>query len=65
MICNRWESRLIIKGILNPADAVKAIAIGAEGIVSNNKARQLDGSVAPSDAAPCRRSSSGKLGHAR
>jgi len=47
-IRNRWKGRLIIKGILNPADAVKAIAVGAEGIiVSNHGGRQLDGSVAP------------------
>lgn len=47
-IRNRWRGRLIIKGILNPADAIKAVAVGAEGvIVSNHGGRQLDGSVAP------------------
>jgi L-lactate dehydrogenase (cytochrome) len=47
-IRSRWKGRLIIKGILNPADAVKSVAVGAEGIiVSNHGGRQLDGSVAP------------------
>ncbi len=47
-IRRRWKGRLIIKGILNPADAVTAVALGAQGIiVSNHGGRQLDGSVAP------------------
>lgn len=47
-IRSRWNGRLIIKGILNPADAIKAVSVGAEGIiVSNHGGRQLDGSVAP------------------
>lgn len=47
-IRKRWKGALIIKGILNPRDAVKAHAIGADGIiVSNHGGRQLDGSVAP------------------
>jgi L-lactate dehydrogenase (cytochrome) len=44
----RWKGPLIIKGILNPKDAIKAHNIGADGIiVSNHGGRQLDGSVAP------------------
>jgi L-lactate dehydrogenase (cytochrome) len=47
-IRRRWKGKLIIKGILNPRDAVKAQHIGAEAvIVSNHGGRQLDGSVAP------------------
>jgi len=47
-IRRRWKGKLIIKGILNPRDAVKAQHIGANAvIVSNHGGRQLDGSVAP------------------
>jgi len=44
----RWTGHLVIKGILNPADAIQARACGADGIiVSNHGGRQLDGAVAP------------------
>jgi L-lactate dehydrogenase (cytochrome) len=43
-----WPHRLIIKGLLHPADAVRAQNIGADGIIlSNHGGRQLDGAVAP------------------
>ena len=43
-----WKGQLLLKGILNPADAVEALAMGADGIiVSNHGGRQLDG-AAPS-----------------
>jgi L-lactate dehydrogenase (cytochrome) len=43
-----WKGPLIIKGILNVADLVKARNIGIDAIiVSNHGGRQLDGSVAP------------------
>jgi len=43
-----WKGRLVIKGILNPADARRAAAEGVDGIiVSNHGGRQLDGSAAP------------------
>jgi L-lactate dehydrogenase (cytochrome) len=39
-----WDGKLIIKGVLNPGDAVWAIDVGADGvIVSNHGGRQLDG----------------------
>jgi L-lactate dehydrogenase (cytochrome) len=39
---------MILKGILNPADAQKAMQLGIDGvIVSNHGGRQLDGSVSP------------------
>jgi len=38
-----WPGQLIIKGVLNPTDAVLAIKTGADGIVvSNHGGRQLD-----------------------
>ncbi|QIK78354.1 FMN-dependent L-lactate dehydrogenase LldD [Sphingomonas piscis] len=46
----RWPGPLIVKGVLDPNDALEAIANGADGIVvSNHGGRQLDG--APSSAA--------------
>jgi L-lactate dehydrogenase (cytochrome) len=49
----QWHGTLVIKGILRPADAATAQAIGADGIiVSNHGGRQLDGAIAPLDALP-------------
>jgi L-lactate dehydrogenase (cytochrome) len=43
-----WHGPLVIKGVLNKADAAMACRIGVDGIiVSNHGGRQLDGSVAP------------------
>ncbi|MBP0598018.1 alpha-hydroxy-acid oxidizing protein [Herbaspirillum sp. LeCh32-8] len=43
-----WRGPLVIKGILNGADAARVHQLGADGvIVSNHGGRQLDGSVAP------------------
>ena len=40
----QWRGHLVLKGILDPADARSAIAAGADGlIVSNHGGRQLDG----------------------
>ena len=40
---DRWRGKLVIKGIVNPEDADKAIALGVDGmIVSNHGGRQLD-----------------------
>ncbi|MGE0750402.1 MAG: alpha-hydroxy acid oxidase [Variibacter sp.] len=45
-----WRGNLVIKGVLHPDDAVRAAAIGADGIiVSNHGARQLDRAVSPFD----------------
>ncbi|MEA2999527.1 MAG: hypothetical protein QOH04_2857 [Sphingomonadales bacterium] len=43
-IRSHWPGRLVIKGILDPEDAERAVAVGADGIVvSNHGGRQLDG----------------------
>ncbi len=48
-IRSEWTGPLIIKGILDPEDALEAARLGADGIVvSNHGGRQLDG--APSSA---------------
>ncbi|MBD1589151.1 alpha-hydroxy acid oxidase, partial [Pseudomonas typographi] len=52
-IRERWPGRLVIKGILHPADARRACDLGADGlIVSNHGGRQLDGAVASLRALP-------------
>jgi L-lactate dehydrogenase (cytochrome) len=48
-----WPGTLVVKGILHPDDARKAVDAGADGIiVSNHGGRQLDGTVAPLLALP-------------
>ncbi len=50
-IRDQWDGPIIVKGLLHPDDADKAIAIGIEGIcVSNHGGRQLDGAPAAVDA---------------
>lgn len=42
-IRDRWKGKLVVKGIVNPEDAEKAIGLGVDGlIVSNHGGRQLD-----------------------
>ena len=49
----QWEGPIVVKGILDPDDAMRCIDNGADGIqVSNHGGRQLDGSVAAIDALP-------------
>lgn len=49
----RWKGPMILKGILNPRDAIKARTLGMDGIiVSNHGGRQLDGSAAPLQVLP-------------
>ena len=46
-----WPGYLIIKGILNPADAQHAAAVGADAVIlSNHGGRQLDRARSPLDA---------------
>lgn len=49
----RWPRTLMVKGILRPEDAVRAVDCGADAvIVSNHGGRCLDATVAPIDALP-------------
>ncbi|QCG94551.1 alpha-hydroxy-acid oxidizing protein [Azospirillum sp. TSA2s] len=49
-IRKKWDGKLIVKGVLDPGDAVLAVESGADAIVvSNHGGRQLDG--APSSIA--------------
>jgi len=48
-----WPGKLLIKGVVHPADAERAVALGCDGvIVSNHGGRQLDSEVASFDALP-------------
>ena len=48
-----WKGKLIVKGILHPGDAEKAVAAGLDGIiVSNHGGRQIDALPASIDALP-------------
>jgi (S)-mandelate dehydrogenase len=52
-IREHWRGKLLIKGVLSAADAERAAALGADGIVvSNHGGRQLDYCVAPIDVLP-------------
>jgi L-lactate dehydrogenase (cytochrome) len=49
----RWKGRLVIKGLLHPADVALARQAGADGVIlSNHGGRQLDGAVSPLRALP-------------
>jgi L-lactate dehydrogenase (cytochrome) len=48
-----WKGKLVLKGITDPGDAVRAAEEGADGIVvSNHGGRQLDGSLSSIAALP-------------
>lgn len=48
-----WDGPLIIKGIMDPRDAVAALDVGADAlIVSNHGGRQLDGAISSIRALP-------------
>lgn len=49
----RWRGPMLLKGILHPADAEKAVSLGIDGIwVSNHGGRQIEALVPPIDALP-------------
>ena len=48
-----WPGNLVLKGIMHPDDAIRAAAIGVDGImVSNHGARQLDRAPSPIEVLP-------------
>lgn len=52
-IRSEWNGPLVIKGLLDPEDAVEAANLGADGIVvSNHGGRQLDGVLSSAKALP-------------
>src|SRR6056297_2958642 len=45
-LMDMWGGKVILKGILDPEDAVKAADLGADAIiVSNHGGRQIDGAL--------------------
>lgn len=53
LLRERWRGRLVLKGVLSVADAQRAAAIGADGIVvSNHGGRMIDSAVGPTDVLP-------------
>jgi L-lactate dehydrogenase (cytochrome) len=49
----RWKRPLVVKGILHPQDAEKAVTLGVDGvIVSNHGGRQVEALPAPIDCLP-------------
>ena len=58
-----WPGKLVLKGIVHPADAERAVTVGCDGVVvSNHGGRQLDGAIATADALPLvARAAGGKL----
>jgi isopentenyl diphosphate isomerase/L-lactate dehydrogenase-like FMN-dependent dehydrogenase len=48
-----WDGPIVLKGIQHPADAVRAIEAGVDGVVvSNHGGRQIDGAIGALDALP-------------
>jgi (S)-mandelate dehydrogenase len=48
-----WNGKLLLKGVLRPDDAARAVEYGADGVVlSNHGGRQLDGAISGMDALP-------------
>ena len=50
---DRWKRPLVVKGILHPDDAEKAVSLGVDGIlVSNHGGRQIEALPPPIDCVP-------------
>lgn len=48
-----WKGKLLLKGVLRPDDAARAVDCGADGVVlSNHGGRQLDGAISGMEALP-------------
>lgn len=59
-IREQWKGRLVLKGILHPADALRAKEEGTDGVIlSNHGGRQLDGAVSPVRVLPAVRQAVG------
>jgi L-lactate dehydrogenase (cytochrome) len=57
-----WKGKLVLKGVLSPADVRIARESGVDGLmISNHGGRQLDGTVAPLRMLPAARSEAGNM----
>ena len=58
---DRWKGPMLVKGILHPADAEKAVSLGIEGVwVSNHGGRQIEALAPTIDVLPAIVSAVGK-----
>ncbi len=58
-----WKGPLVVKGILHPEDAEKAVSLGCEGVwVSNHGGRQIEALMPTIDVLPAIASAVGKRG---
>jgi L-lactate dehydrogenase (cytochrome) len=49
----KWKGPLVVKGIMHPADAERAVSLGCDGVlVSNHGGRQIEALPAPIDCVP-------------
>jgi L-lactate dehydrogenase (cytochrome) len=56
-----WRGPMVVKGLLHPADAEKAVSLGADGVqVSNHGGRQFEAAPAAIDAVPAIAAAVGK-----
>jgi L-lactate dehydrogenase (cytochrome) len=50
---DQWKGPLVVKGILHPGDAERAVSLGIDGVlVSNHGGRQIEALPAPIDCVP-------------
>jgi (S)-mandelate dehydrogenase len=58
---DKWQGKMVVKGVLHPADAEKAVALGIDGVwVSNHGGRQIEALMPPIDCLPAIVSAVGK-----
>jgi len=58
---NLWPGKLILKGVMDPSDAVRAASLGVDGlVVSNHGGRQLDAAPASIEMLPEMRAAVGE-----
>lgn len=57
-----WPGKLVLKGVINPADVAKASALGCDGVImSNHGGRQLDHAISPLRVLPEARAQAGDM----
>ncbi len=62
LVRSRFRGRLILKGLLHPADVTLAREAGADGVIlSNHGGRQLDGAVSPMRVLPAAVAQAGSM----
>lgn len=57
-----WPGKLVLKGVINPADVARARAMGCDGVIlSNHGGRQLDHAISPLRVLPEARVQAGDM----